>query len=242
MAAKWQVETLRLTVFLNEAAKGSEAEWTALTGQDEAELRQTVPAGRVYAGEYGPGRLNLSFQGSRVDVVLTQNPSTETVAEWPTFASFEDGFPAFVETALGWFESTAYSVIRIAFGCIVLLKTDGVEDTNRALSKYVRSARIEDRVKDFLLRTNWPTKSNVTGSELNRITSFGALRVLTGQFRMGPESGTVSLNDPTFGVRLEIDHSTDAANTTPFEKTLLIPIFEELVNLARENVESGECP
>lgn len=241
MAATWQVENLRVTVFCNEPVKGSEAEWTVLTGQDEAELRQAVPGGRVYAGEYGPGRLTLSFQASRIDIVLTQNQSTQALSELPTFASFDDGFPAFVETALGWLESTAYSVIRVAFGCVVLLKTEGLEDANRVLSKYVRSAKIENRVKDFLLRTNWPTKSRVA-NELNRITSFGTLRMQSGQLNMDGQSGAVVMSDPTFAVRLEIDHSTDATNTTPFEKSLLVPIFKELVDLARENVESGECP
>lgn len=242
MAAKWQAENLRLTVFVDGPVKGSEAEWTTLTGQEEAELRQNVPAGRVYAGEYGPGRLTLSFQGSRIDIVLTQNQSTEIVNGLPSFGNFEDAFPAFVETALGWLESTGYSIIRIAFGGAVLQATKGFEDTNRILATYVRSAKIEDRVKDFLLRTNWPTKSKVTGDELNRITSFGAMRILSGQVRMGPENGEVALDDPIYAARLEIDHSTDATNVTPIERALLIPIFKELISLAHENVESGECP
>ncbi|WP_214476052.1 hypothetical protein [Mesorhizobium sp. dw_380] len=242
MTAKWLVENLRLSVFSNEAVKGSESDWSRLTGQEEAESRQAVPAGRIYAGEFGPGRLSFSYQASRADIILAQSQSMESDHDLPVFAEFDQATDAFVETVTGWLETAAFPIVRIAFGGVILQRAEDFQHANRLLGDYVRSAKVEDRVKDFLIRTNWPTNSKVNGAELNRITAFSAMRILSGAVSLGAENGMVAMGEPVFAVRLEIDHSTDAANAKQFEKSLLVPIFMELVDLARENVETGECP
>ena len=52
----------------------------------------------------------------------------------------------------------------------------------------------------------------------------------------------VASPEEIYAVTLEMDHNTDDAHRTPFDRNRLLPIYSELVDLARENVAKGEVP
>jgi hypothetical protein len=96
-------------------------------------------------------------------------------------------------------------------------------------------------MKELLFRCNWPFESKAVGGlMINRITTWSAIRVTQSRLQITGESFNVSPGPELDAVRLEIDHNTDQAISAPFDKARLVPIFEELVELAQQNAERGE--
>lgn len=71
MSLDWGVQLARLTLFSSEQLTVSDKDWQAITGQEEAETRQTIPGGRSLSGKVLNGQLNVVATGMRADVVLS---------------------------------------------------------------------------------------------------------------------------------------------------------------------------
>jgi len=90
---------------------------------------------------------------------------------------------------------------------------------------------------------NWRRTSNVQKALIiNRLTTWSALRIVRKLIQIGGEIATESGGDEIHAVRLEVDHNTDDANRIPFDPDKVIPIYSELIELARENAAEGEVP
>ena len=59
MALNWSVQFLRLSLFSSTDVVLSDKDWKAITGEDEASTRQNIPGGKVFAGQFLGGQLNL---------------------------------------------------------------------------------------------------------------------------------------------------------------------------------------
>lgn len=241
MSGNWSVESMRLSVFSPDAPTGTEADWKLLTGQDEAEIRQNVPGGKVYVGNFGLGRVNLGFGPGRVDVVIGKAPSSSPdEAALPTFAPWQSAVGEFEPLIANYLAKFSKPIIRIAFGAVVLSIAADEPSVNSLLQNFIPSVKIRAETEDFLYRVNLPAVSRVNGLALNRITSFGSMKLQSGTFKMDGSEASLVFRQQLFAARLELDHSTSAGNTVPFSANQLIPIWKELVGLARENVEVGE--
>ncbi|AZV21109.1 hypothetical protein [Mesorhizobium sp. M7A.F.Ce.TU.012.03.2.1] len=241
MSSNWCVESMRLSVFCPDAPTGTEADWKILTGQDEAEFRQNVPGGKVYAGNFGLGRITLGFGPGRVDVVIGKAPSSSPdEATLPTFAAWQSAVDEFEPLSTNYLAGFSKPVTRVAFGAVILSIEDDEPSVNSFLQNFISSVKIRKDTEDFLYRVNLPTVSRIDGSPLNRITTFGSMKMQSGALKMDGSEASLVLHQQLFAARLELDHSTSATNAKPFPPSLLIPIWKELVGLARENVDVGE--
>ncbi|RWE78783.1 hypothetical protein [Mesorhizobium sp.] len=240
--SNWSVESIRLSVFCPNVPTGTEADWKTLTGQEEAEIRQNVPGGKLFVGSVGLGRVTLGFGPGRVDVMMSKGPaSPPDEVTVPTFAAWPEAIDQFDSLATSYLTKFANPITRIAFGSILLSFAEDEPGVNTILQKFISSAKIQPASEDFLYRVNLPAVSRVNGAPLNRITTFGSIKMQSGAFRLdGGREASVVLEEQLFAARLEMDHSTSATNTTPFPTNTLVPIWKELVALARENVEVGE--
>jgi hypothetical protein len=243
MPYDWAVQQLRLSLFASEAVTLSENLWKTVTGQDEAEIRIAVPGGKQYGGKFLGGIFTMTYAANRADFILNLDETSLDLTQEklsPTIGPWKDLSGIFAESGIKILGNFPASVLRMAFSGILLFPTKSREESYQELDDLLFSVDLETKARDLNFRINWPRESeSVSGLEINRLTTWNSIN-----FRMivrptGAEgAATPSLETPF--VRLEFDHNTDQARKESFEKGQLVPIFEELLKLARENAELGE--
>jgi hypothetical protein len=237
---------VRLSVFSSTPIVASESDWQLLTGQEEAENRVAVPGGRMFSGKFGSGQFSLAHTGQRIDIILGPSPAVEMKEPALLLAG---PWPAVSETmaaaSVRWLEGVRFPVIRLGFGAVLLCQTETRDQAYELLKDLLASVVVDPlRMSDLFFRVNWAENSTVrTGLKLNRITNWASVRIaqnliqVTGEQQMAIVPGR-ELN----AVRLELDNNTDPANNVQFNKDEIVPIFSELLEMARENAEKGERP
>jgi len=248
MARDWGAESLRLTLFSPDTVALSDADWTAVTGEQEATTRQIIPGGRRYVGSFAGGQLALSASGPRVDITLSSAPPSllgeSSTFELPIIGSWDSTRDAFVVATQKWLSEFKFPVVRLAFAAVLLSEAKSVADSYQVLKGFLKSVNVDpDGMRELIFRINWPEKSEVAGLTLNRITNWSALQIGTMHVQLSGQSISGIGSPPVkFAVRLEMDHNTDQENKRPFEREVLAPIYKELVEKASENAEFGERP
>jgi hypothetical protein len=245
MPYDWAVQQLRLSLFASEPITLSESLWKTITGQDEAESRTAVPGGKQYSGKFLGGVLVMSYAASRADFVLNLDEAaidlTQEEVFSPTIGKWTDLATSFAKTAETILQNFPSPTVRLAFSGNLLLQTESREDSYKKLDDLLVSVEVDTKSRDLIFRINWPQESEaVDGLELNRITTWSAINFKR-TLRVTGSEGAVAPSIETPFVRLEFDHNTDQARKETFEKAQTVPIFQELLKLARENAETGEC-
>jgi hypothetical protein len=245
MSLDWGVEVARLSLFLSEPHRISDNDWTIVTGQEEAETRQAVPGGKRLSGTVPTGMMHMSSTGSRFDVILSTAEIGEgEEVQLPSVGPLDETFKSFFESTSKWIEEVKPSVTRIAFGSVLTYKKADREEAYRHLAELLKSLKVDPtNMHDLQLRVNWPSRSKVEqGLVLNRLTTWSALRVVRRLLQVNEAAVEDMDGKQVEGVRLEMDHNTDAAKKDPFDPVNVVPIYSELVELARENAAKGEVP
>ena len=165
MARNWIAELLRLSVFSAETIVLSDADWTTLTGQNEAETRQLIPGGgKRYIGKLGPGQLTLGALGTRLDIVLQGKPveqDPETI-EFPSVGDWGEACDLYVSSTDAWLTKTSFPIVRIAFAPVLLSETKSVLDSYEFLKGLLKSVTvIPGEMRDLIYRVNWPQESRL---------------------------------------------------------------------------------
>ena len=89
---------------------------------------------------------------------------------------------------------------------------------------------------------NWIRDSKIEkGLLINRLTTWSAMRIFR-RFVQFSESDITKADEgeELIAVPLEIDNNTDGARKAPFDQAQVVPIYSELIELARENAAKGE--
>ena len=136
------------------------------------------------------------------------------------------------------------SIVRIAFGAVLLSGAQSKEHAYETLDWLLDSVQVNpQQMRDLIFRVNWPLMSGVIPElELNRITTWMAVVRRQGVIQIVEDRSSLTSAPPIHGVQLEIDNNTVAGRELPFERAQRVPIFRELVSLARQNAEAGERP
>jgi hypothetical protein len=244
MGLEWSVETLRVSLFSNEVVKLTPDDWKKITGKDAPEAEQKVVGRHTMSGPFLEGLLNLSVSGSRFDCILAPPPLADSVPEayFPNVGHWPEMYKEFVTATEGWLASMGPPIVRMAAGAVLLAPQPGLEVAYKCLLEMVRSVEGNPaRMRDLVFRVNWPVSStSVDGLTINRLTTWMVIQAQY-NFVLGTAANVAVQETPVFYfVRLEIDHSTDAQRTQPFDPIQLVAIYKELANLALENAEKGE--
>ena len=131
------------------------------------------------------------------------------------------------------------------FPAVLLSETASVPEAYHALKDMLKSVTIDvDEMREVIFRVNWPEDSTVVrGLRVNRITTWSTIQYGSALVQITGQSISAASRSPEkFAVRLEIDHNTDHENKEPFDREMLIPIYNELIIKAAENAASGERP
>ncbi len=241
----WQVQTLRLTLFTSGLWSGNATIWHDLTGKepdvDENRSREGI---RHQIGSESEGQLETVVTAARTDVVIFPSPPVQGVLPVTYFGPAREKIRNFVSLVMPWLRGVAETgtIIRLAFGAVLLLPVENREAGYRELDRLLRSVKVDPaNSREIFYRINRP-KIYGENIELNRITTWSTLDVRK-FINLSPSAVQPSppVTEEKF-VRLEVDHSTPADRAEPLPSDEIVPILKMLKKMAVENATSGEQP
>jgi hypothetical protein len=237
----WSARTLRLSLFLQSPSEIMDADtWEQATGQtpeiDQNQPRQQM---RVQAGSIGTGYLQLQFQGlaQRLDWVM--GPTTDAVEFGPVM----DALSTFNDVVRKWLVGTQLKSKRLAIGILAVIPAPDRIAAYTALRDFLPSVKIDaEHSRDLTYSINRPKPSRSLGQEveLNRLTRWGVLQIQT--LTISNPSAIVPALVGGMHVFVECDNSTPAEQETPLDNASFADIYDELIEMALQNLERGELP
>lgn len=236
--SSWNAQLLRLTLFVSAPVDGSGL-WQAVVGAepevDEHRPREGV---RRQAGQVGDALLEMVMVANRLDWMMGPIPGPDSHLGDPRTA-----VEVLDKLLLPWLSRVDLAVPRIAFGLIAVSPTPDRHASYARLQELVPSVRYDaEQTREVIYHVNRPVQSeSVPDLELNRITTWGALRSGIGSLAIsGGNLITTSIAEPRFFARCECDNNTPAERTDIFTPEQVQAIYRELRDLAMSNLERGE--
>jgi len=204
----WQVESSRLTLFLD--SSDQKQLWEKITGTaPEKRTERPKEDLLIEEGEWEDINLSVSVSSNRIDIVLS---SIFTPPELPNAGNIKDIIPkikGIIDTLL------IDEIKRIAFGLVVIQPEQDHPKAYKSLSKLLPNVDIEEETTDFLYQVNLPTQSKTDSPfEINSLRRYS---VILFQFKsISAQTNDVdSIN--SYATKLELDintsQSTDLDNT-----------------------------
>ncbi len=253
---EWRVLNLRLSVFLPQTRDVGIEDWKLLTGSDTPETQIQQFGMKQLSGSALGAQLHVASLPGRIDIVLMQKPQVPaTSSEFPTGANapifvgdFFQVLASFREGTSRWLEGVSFDVLRVAFGATMLSPCRDRSESYSRLGSLLKSVKVVPQsMRDLTFVVNWPTPSRVLSEiSLNRITKWVSVEI-RGRLEAPAPPSSQNLTVDTIiveGPQLELDLSTPAPqhNSVPLSRSMLVPIYEELLELAAENAREGEIP
>ena len=241
----WNAQVLRVTLFLREPMDGAGL-WERVVGMapmvDEHRPREHA---RRQVGPIADASFELQVTAPRLDWVMTPAVAEGSIPSIH-FGSIDTALKRFDDLLRPWLKAPPDTgIVRIAFGLIAVLPMLNRVAAYERLQRLVPSVRFDaEHTREVLYRVNRPKPSRVLlRAKLNRITTWTSIGARTYFAVIGatPSLQTIAGGEDFF-VRCECDHSTSAETTGPLENASLRPIYDELREMAIENVERGELP
>ena len=244
---KWQVESLRLSVFLVDAINPVETRsWEPLFGNAPDELR--IQQQQQLVTEEGPflnGRLRAETRSNRFDWRFFPDPKN-LPHELPILGSYADLESRFQDLMLRWL-SNCPLIHRVAYGGVLLLPTEGLPDAYRKLDRLLPAVQIDpEKTQDLTYRINRrrDSRCGVEGLKINRLSTWSAVQILDAVIDI-PASGhrppkVTQLPNSRSLCRLELDINTIPEFVGEFDKDLVPQIFIELISIGNEIASEGD--
>lgn len=238
----WQVESLRLTVFLAPGAVVVDSAWEDLVGKPpEASVRRPVHQDE---GGFEDGRLILATQPSRVDWLYTADLG-KIETGLPTVGSFSDAVSKFQQLMHRWLKGCP-PITRLAFGAILLQPVDNRIEGYKRIVEYLPSVKLDgENSSDFAYQINRPRVSNnIDALQINRLSKWSVMEMQRLQFVIPAEQVAVAQpaapGEKKSACRLELDINTSHVFTGEFPKGKFFLVFDELITLGKEIAEKGD--
>lgn len=241
----WFAQSLRLTVFTPIPNPDLEALWGLISETaPESEESRPKDAYRRLTGFLGDGDVQVLVQSlpGRLDVI--ESPVAGPGLPPSTHLGEADGVvEQFAQICLKLIPQIAelgIPVTRLAFGISLLRSAEDRIAGYRMLQDLVPVVLDPENSRDFIYQINRPSNFTLGDEtfELNRLSRWACvihqLFNIQGAVGGSPAAPTGYFEPKSF-VQVEIDNSTSASNTKPIESSYLIPIFNQLLDLAEES-------
>lgn len=246
----WQTGALRLTAFPSPSAQTKDIDWWNDVVGEQPDKRESRPRtlDQIEEGPYRNGKLTLSVSALRIDWVyepiVPEPPSGAT--EIPTLGSFPRTIKVFRESMSKWFQlGTMPSLVRLAFGAILLQPVEDHVEGYELLSRYLKIDLDVEGSSDFFYQINRPRNSetSVPNLRINRLSKWSVSRFQKVLFSVSPASftpSTVQRSKDLYACRLELDINTVPDFEDEFGRQALPKVFSELVDLGKEIAQKGD--
>jgi hypothetical protein len=244
LSRPWLTLGVRLTVFPVEAWTAPADLWEQVVGAPP-ETDQNLPRQgvRVQTGPWRDGGLQLTVSSDRFVWLAGPSPAPGGLPDFDHW-SVESVLPEFLEVTRPWLNSVDFGIKRIGFGLNSLISVQDRAAAYRLLAELVPSLRLvrPDTTTDLLFQINRPVSSGALGGglRLNRLMKWSALFLARTEVQVTPQGAQTG---PVLGrlyASLDNDVNTPAELSKRFEKEQLGVTYDELVQLAWENLEAGE--
>jgi hypothetical protein len=240
----WLTFGLRLSVFPATIWDAPLDLWERVVGtRHETDASQVTQHIRTQAGPWHQGTLQLTTLPSKIDWIAAPGATAERlpdVDKWPIV----DIMPAFLSVTRSWLTDADFDIIRIGFGVTALLSAPDKAAAYKLLQGLVASVKIDpEATSDLFYQINRPVQSKVLGNQLrlNRLMKWHSASFALAHMQVSPteitQAGPVLAK---YYASFDVDINTPAENRRALEKSLIGAIYDELVELAWDNLERGE--
>ena len=240
----WQAEALRFSAFVADPidVPGNRL-WERVTHRrpDSLQEHQTPQPLVIEEGPFGIGQaLRSEVRSDRLDLRLVPAPVEDSFGVL-LLGPYNEVITPFRKAMQQWLASAnCPSFVRIAFGAVLLLEVEGLEDGHRRLGKFL-SLNVEG-ASDLEYKINRPRPSSVIqGLEINRLCGWSLIKVVAGTIEISANDeppAKISARTLKHMCRLELDVNTVRSNTQELNR--VGSIFGELVDIGAEISECGD--
>ena len=241
----WQVESLRFTLFRTRPIKTPMPIWQTLIGEKPEKIDSQPRANRITEeGTVVLGHLSHTSDTLRIDWNLSPSLEQQQRAiSFPTLGPLFQVKDQFLHMMSNWLTSdTVPETNRIALGSISLIINNNREETYKLLSSFLHHVEIDiENSHDLLYRINRPIESNIeSGLIINRLSKWSAVRIRGFEVTIGAKPEVIQDTRVYFASRLELDISTFQDNEKPLSKEKLVPLLQELSQIADQISNEGD--
>jgi hypothetical protein len=247
LSRPWLTLGVRLSVFPAAPQETPADLWEKVVGAPpENDQNQPRQHQRVQSGPWEGGILQLTHATvplPRIVWLAVPSATEEGFPEldvWPVMSVL----PKFLAITCSWLTSVEFEVNRIGFGLHSLLAAEDKAAAYKLLQPLIPNVTINpETTNDFLYRINHITPSRVLSDvRLNRLMKWSAVFFGIAQFQV--MAAELAQTGPLRGrhyASLDNDVNTPAEyHLGRLDKEQLGAIYDELVDLAWENLEVGE--
>lgn len=173
------------------------------------------------AGDVSHAFLNVMQQSNRIDIVLGDKPSQNTVD--PLTPGYKPFFVGPFRQTLEMFDAVAdkavnlvSGAIRVAYAITLIRPTSDAQEAVRALHRLIPSVPVDpEKDSDLIFQINRPARDD-QGRVINRLARWQALQVATVRMRaLGVPMPILPSAPLATAAQIYIDTSTDASNIVP---------------------------
>ncbi len=240
-AIDWQVENLRLTAFPSPAAPFLQEEltwWTDLVGEPpETSTHQPKRGVLQQKGPVEEGQLILTIQPDRINWLFSSVEEEQEAKDLPIIGPFARILDSFIPLMDKWFRlETCPSVIRLAFGAVLLHPVENKQAGYQQLTRYLPSIQLDpEGMFNFLYQINRPrdTISNIDALKINRLSKWSVTGYTLMSLAMRPNTFGLLSGQERFACRLELDINTSQYFEDEMTPEQLPEVFNELVKLVQ---------
>ncbi len=245
-AAEWAAESIRATNFPTPGNEFDPADWWHRLTDGEPDTRVIQPKVGEWReeGQYAGGKLAFTINPAGIiEWKLSPPPIKELPSEFPMVGRFIDACEAFIRIVRRWL-AFAPPLDRLAFGAVALFPVASRRDGYAFLVPYLPDVRIDvENSNDFFYQINRrrPSRSGVEGLAINRLSKWSVFQLRAFAQPADQPSGP-RLLPPMQACHVELDINTVPEYRGGFRSPQAEVVFDELVALAREILDSGDRP
>lgn len=241
----WLTLVARLSVFPTAPWDAPSDLWERVAGvPPETSQDQPRQRLRLQTGSWRDGVLQVTASPVSVVWVAAPSPNSEGLPNLDHW-SVESVLPDFLSITRPWLTAVNFEVKRVGFGLHALLLAEDRISAYKLLQGLVPSIKIEpETTSDLLYQINRPVPSRSLFGDvrLNRLMKWSAPFFGSAQFQATASFVQATPVSGRHYAGLDNDVNTPAERIEPIEKGQLGAIYDELVELAGENLEFGEKP
>jgi len=238
----WKMAQLRFTVFpLTPPESEGNAWWANAVGNaPENTILTPHQRERRDEGPFPGGSLVLSIRPQRVDWLLPVGAPAP--AEFINAPAYSETLPPFEALVRAWTSAHCPPVQRAALGAILMHPVPTPRDGNRLLMQMVPGLRLDGYdVSDAVFEVNRPIVSARYTSPLkiNRLMKWSVITFQSFEIVLPTPSLTQTRSDVAV-CRLELDINTDSQLSGSLDSKHLVPVVDELIQLATTIAAQGD--
>ena len=243
MAADWQVETLRISVFPHEIDTVSPSTiWDRHKGEPEPEIHIQPGSTNQRNAKHKNGEMYLVKTTRQIDwrYVLPLNVAANE-DELPVWGDLELELTAFLQFSKDFLQnSTILPVDRLAFGAVLMKVERDVPSVYEYLGHLLPRFNLAN-VADFNYQINRQRKSSVLHElSINRFSRWQIATLERNISTLDPEEVEKYPLERLFAARLELDINSSPDSFSRLDSGLLAIAFEELVAMGLEIADEGD--